>query len=76
MRCAGRDFEIELSRKTLTDAILAAGGLLEAVVRAQRLELLPAAYSSRRNHGSLPTESGPDATTGRSSGSSVSRGGA
>jgi transposase len=35
---------IELSRKTLTDAILAAGGLLTAVVRAQRLELLAGGY--------------------------------
>lgn len=45
-QCAAlaEDFEIELSRKTLTDAILAAGGLLEAVVRAQRLELLAAGY--------------------------------
>lgn len=38
------DFGIELSRKTLTDAILAAGGLLQAVVRAQRLELLAGGY--------------------------------
>jgi len=35
---------IELSRKTLTDAILAAGSLLVPVVRAQRLELLAGGY--------------------------------
>lgn len=35
---------IELSRKTLTDAILAAGSLLQPVVRAQRLELLAGGY--------------------------------
>lgn len=45
-QCAAlaEDFGIELSRKTLTDAILAAGGLLQAVVRAQRLELLAGGY--------------------------------
>jgi transposase len=45
-QCAAlaEDFGIELSRKTLTDAILAAGGLLQAVVRAQRLELLGGGY--------------------------------
>ena len=35
---------IELSRKTLTDAVLAGGGLLTAVTRAQRLELLAKGY--------------------------------
>ena len=35
---------IALSRQTLTSAILAAGGLLSAVVRAQRLELLAGGY--------------------------------
>jgi transposase len=35
---------IELSRKTLTDAILAAGNLLRAVVQAQKAELLAGAY--------------------------------
>jgi transposase len=35
---------IELSRKTLTDAVLAAGGLLTAVVRAQKRELLASGY--------------------------------
>jgi transposase len=35
---------IELSRKTLTDAILAAGSLLEAVVKAQAKELLCGGY--------------------------------
>lgn len=35
---------IELSRKTLTDAILAAGSLLEPVVEAMRVELLAGAY--------------------------------
>jgi transposase len=45
-QCAAlaEDFEIDLSRKTLTDALLAAGGLLQAVVRAQRLELLTGGY--------------------------------
>lgn len=45
-QCAAlaEDFAIELSRKTLTDAILAAGGLLQAVVRAQRVELLAGGY--------------------------------
>jgi len=35
---------IELSRKTLTDAVLAAGSLLQAVVGAQRRELLAGSY--------------------------------
>ncbi len=35
---------IELSRKTLTDAVLAAGSLLQAVVRAQQRELLAGNY--------------------------------
>ena len=35
---------IELSRKTLTDAILAAGGLLSAVVKAQAAELTAGRY--------------------------------
>ncbi|HEX9047729.1 MAG TPA: IS66 family transposase [Verrucomicrobiae bacterium] len=35
---------IELSRKTLTDAVLAAGGLLAAVVNAQKPELLAGGY--------------------------------
>jgi transposase len=45
-QCAAlvEDFGIELSRKTLSDAILAAGDLLQAVVRAQRLELLAGGY--------------------------------
>jgi transposase len=45
-QCAtlAEDYGIELSRKTLTDAILAAGGLLSAVVRVQRLELLAGGY--------------------------------
>lgn len=38
------DHHIELSRKTLTDAILAAGGLLRAVVRAQAAELVAGPY--------------------------------
>lgn len=38
------DFGIDLSRKTLAEAILAAGGLLQAVVRAQRVELLASGY--------------------------------
>jgi transposase len=45
-QCAAlaEDYGIELSRKTLTDAILAAGSLLGAVVGAQRLELLAGRY--------------------------------
>ncbi len=45
-QCAvlAQDHGIDLSRKTLTDAILAAGGLLSAVVKAQRLELLAGGY--------------------------------
>jgi transposase len=45
-QCAAlaEDHGIELSRKTLTDAILAAGSLLGAVVRAQQLELLAGEY--------------------------------
>lgn len=45
-QCAtlAEDHGIELSRKTLTDAILAAGGLLNAVVKAQKLELLAGGY--------------------------------
>jgi len=35
---------IELSRKTLTDAVLAAGGLLQAVMGAQKRELLAGGY--------------------------------
>jgi len=35
---------IELSRKTVTDAILAAGGLLSAVVKAQAAELVAGRY--------------------------------
>jgi transposase len=35
---------IELSRQTLTDAVLAAGSLLQAVVGAQRRELLAGSY--------------------------------
>jgi len=35
---------LELSRKTLTDAVLAAGGLLSAVVRAQAAELVGGTY--------------------------------
>jgi len=38
------DHGIELSRKTLTDAILAAGSLLVPVVRAQKLALLAGGY--------------------------------
>lgn len=42
--CLAEDHGIELSRKTLNDAVLAAGSLLVPVVRAQRLELLSATY--------------------------------
>jgi transposase len=45
-QCANlaEDYGIELSRKTLTDGVLAAGGLLSAVVRAQRSELFAGGY--------------------------------
>jgi hypothetical protein len=45
-QCAvlAEDHGIELSRKTLTDAVLAAGGLLQAVVRAQAAELVTGNY--------------------------------
>jgi transposase len=45
-QCAAlaEDFNIELSRKTVTEAILAAGDLLRPVVGAQRLELLAGGY--------------------------------
>jgi len=45
-QCAAlwEDFRIELSRKTLNDAILAAGELLRPVVGAMRLELLSGGY--------------------------------
>ncbi len=45
-QCAtlAEDHDIELSRKTLTDAILAAGALLVPVVRAQQRELLAGGY--------------------------------
>jgi len=45
-QCAAlsEDYGIDLSRKTLNDGILAAGSLLQAVVRAQRLELLAGEY--------------------------------
>ncbi len=45
-QCAAlsEDHGIDLSRKTLNDGILAAGSLLQAVVRAQRLELLAGGY--------------------------------
>ena len=45
-QCAtlAEDHDIALSRKTLTDAILAAGALLVPVVRAQQRELLAGGY--------------------------------
>ena len=45
-QCAtlAEDQGIELSRQTLTEAILAAGGLLRAVVQAQKRELLAHGY--------------------------------
>jgi len=45
-QCAAlsEDYGIDLSRKTLNDGILAAGSLLQAIVRAQRLELLAGQY--------------------------------
>jgi transposase len=45
-QCAAlsEDYGIDLSRKTLNDGILAAGSLLQAIVRAQRLELLAGGY--------------------------------
>jgi transposase len=58
-QCAAlaEDHGIELSRKTLNDAILAAGGLLEAVVRAQRLELLAGGYI-QADETTLPCQTG------------------
>ena len=45
-QCAllSENYGIEISRKTLTDAILAAGSLLQAVVKAQARELLSGGY--------------------------------
>jgi transposase len=45
-QCAAlsEDHRIDLSRKTLNDGILAAGSLLQAITRAQRLELLAGGY--------------------------------
>ena len=45
-QCAllAENHQIQLSRKTLTDAVLAAGGLLQAVVRAQAAELVAGPY--------------------------------
>lgn len=45
-QCAAlaEDFGIELSRRTLNDGLLAAGSLLQPVVRAMRLELLAGGY--------------------------------
>ena len=45
-QCAvlAQEFGIDLSRKTLSQAILAAGGLLSAVVRAQAQALIAGAY--------------------------------
>jgi transposase len=45
-QCAAlsEDYGIDLSRKTLNDGILAAGSLLQAIVRAQQLELLAGGY--------------------------------
>lgn len=51
---------IELSRKTLTDAILAAGELLRAVVRAQALELLRGAYI-QADETTVPVQTGEKA---------------
>jgi len=45
---------IELSRKTLTDAVLAAGGLLQAVVGAQKRELLAAVMCRPMKRRCLP----------------------
>ena len=45
-QCAtlAENHQIELSCKTLTDAVLAAGGLLQAVVRAQAAEMVARVY--------------------------------
>ena len=45
-QCAAlsEDHGIDLNRKTLNDGILAAGSLLQSIVRAQRLELLAGEY--------------------------------
>jgi len=63
-QCAAlvEDYGIDLSRKTLTDAILAAGSLLRAVVGAQRLELLAGGYI-QADETTMPCQS--DEKTGR-----------
>jgi len=48
---------IELSRKTLTDAILAAGALLVPVVEAQKKELLAGGYV-QADETTMPTQTG------------------
>jgi transposase len=48
---------IELSRKTLTDAILAAGALLVPVVKAQKKELLAGGYV-QADETTMPTQTG------------------
>jgi transposase len=61
-QCAAlvEDHGIDLSRKTLTDAILAAGSLLGAVVRAQRLELLAGGYI-QADETTMPCQTGEKA---------------
>jgi len=58
-QCAtlAQEHGIELSRKTLTDAILAAGSLLVPVVRAQRKELLAGGYV-QADETTMPTQTG------------------
>ncbi len=58
-QCAvlAEDFDIELSRKTVTEAILAAGDLLRPVVGAQRLELLAGGYI-QADETTLPCQTG------------------
>jgi transposase len=48
---------IELSRKTLTEAVLAAGGLLQAVVGAQKRELFAQGYL-QADETTMPTQTG------------------
>jgi len=58
-QCASlaEDHGIELSRKTLTDAILAAGGLLQPVVKAMQVELLAVGYV-QADETTLPCQTG------------------
>lgn len=76
-QCAtlAENHQLELSCKTLADAVLAAGGLLQAVVRAQAAELV--AGGCRRMKRLCPVRRRRKLATiiGRTSGSTACRGG-